>query len=101
MRQADIARLDTADLLARVMPDLRELLGISGDPVFTRHTFWPKAIPQYNLGHERFLDPLARWEGRHPGLFIGGNARDGISMPDCLRSGTELARKTGEFVTKL
>jgi len=31
----------------------------------------------------------------------GGNARDGISLPDCLKSGTELARKTGEFVAKL
>jgi oxygen-dependent protoporphyrinogen oxidase len=101
MRQAEIARLDTAALVARVMPDLAELLGVSGDPVFTHHTFWPRAIPQYNLGHERFLDPLARWEGKHPGLFIGGNARDGISLPDCLKSGSELARKTGEFVAKL
>jgi oxygen-dependent protoporphyrinogen oxidase len=101
MRQAEIARLDTAALVARVMPDLRELLGVDGDPVFTHHTFWPRAIPQYNLGHERFLDPLARWEGKHPGLFIGGNARDGISLPDCLKSGTELARKTAEFVAKL
>lgn len=101
MRQPEIGRLDTPALVARVMPDLRELLGVTGEPVFTHHTFWPKAIPQYNLGHERFLDPLVRWETKHPGLFIGGNARDGISLPDCLKSGTELARKTGEFVTKL
>lgn len=100
MRQPEIGRLDTAALLARVMPDLRELLGVTGEPVFTHHTFWPKAIPQYNLGHERFLDPLVRFEGKHPGLFIGGNARDGISLPDCLKSGTELARKAGEFVAK-
>ncbi|SDR65398.1 protoporphyrinogen oxidase [Opitutus sp. GAS368] len=101
MRQPETGRLDTATLLARVLPDLRELLGVTGDPVFTHHTFWPKAIPQYNLGHERFLEPLARCEVQHKGLFIGGNARDGISLPDCLKSGAELARKTGEFVTKL
>lgn len=101
MRQPEIGRLDTASLLARVLPDLRELLGITGEPVFTDHTFWPKAIPQYNLGHERFLEPLSRFDGRHAGLFIGGNARDGISLPDCLKSGTELARKADEFVTKL
>ncbi len=101
MRQPETGRLATPQLLARVLPDLRDLLGVTGDPVFTHHTFWPKAIPQYNLGHERFLEPLTRCEAKHPGLFIGGNARDGISLPDCLKSGTELARKTGEFVAKL
>ncbi len=101
MRQPETGRLDTATLLARVLPDLRELLGVTGEPVFSHHTFWPRAIPQYNLGHERFLDPLVRCENAHPGLFIGGNARDGISLPDCLKSGTELARKTGDFVSKL
>jgi oxygen-dependent protoporphyrinogen oxidase len=98
MRQPDIGRLATAPLLARLLPDLRDLLGLKGEPTFVRHTFWPRAIPQYNLGHERFLEPLARCETHHPGLFIGGNCRDGISLPDCLKSGTELARKTGEFL---
>jgi oxygen-dependent protoporphyrinogen oxidase len=101
MRQPETGRLDAAALLARVQPDLRELLGVTGDPVFTHHTFWPKAIPQYNLGHERFLEPLTRIETRHPGLFIGSNARDGISLPDCIKSGAEAARKTGEFAAKL
>lgn len=101
MRQPEIGRLDTTALVARVLPDLGELLGVTGEPVFTHHTFWPRAIPQYNLGHERFLDPLARCEQQHAGLFIGGNARDGISLPDCLKSGTELGRKAGEFVAKL
>ncbi len=98
MRQSEAGRLATPDLLQRVLPDLRDLLGVSGDPVFTHHTFWPRAIPQYNLGHERFLEPLVRCETQNPGLFIGGNCRDGISLPDCLKSGAELARKTGEFV---
>jgi len=97
-RQPETGRLSTAALLARVLPDLRDLLGVTGEPAFVHHTFWPRAIPQYNLGHERFLEPLARCENLHAGLFIGGNARDGISLPDCMKSGTELARKTGEFL---
>ena len=97
MRQPETGRLATAALLARVLPDLRELLGVSGEPVFLHHTFWPRAIPQYNLGHERFLDPLIRCEARHPGLFIGGNARDGISLPDCVKSGARLAQAALEY----
>jgi oxygen-dependent protoporphyrinogen oxidase len=100
MRQPDTGRLDTPALLARVLPDLRELLGITGDPVFTHHTSWPKAIPQYNVGHERFQEPLAQCENRYRGLFIGGNARDGISLPDCVKSGGRIAQQALEFVAK-
>lgn len=96
-RQPETARLAPALLLNRVLPDLRELLGITGEPVFTHHTFWPKAIPQYNIGHERFLEPMTRCEVDHPGLFIGGNVRDGISLPDCIKSGNALAAKVTDF----
>ncbi|HEY4247886.1 MAG TPA: protoporphyrinogen oxidase [Lacunisphaera sp.] len=97
-RQPETARLAPDLLLNRVLPDLRELLGITGDPVFTHQTFWPKAIPQYNIGHERFLEPMTRCEDDHPGLFIGGNARDGISLSDCIKSGHALAAKAADFV---
>ncbi len=98
-RQPETARLAPALLLNRVLPDLCTLLGITGDPAFTHHTFWSKAIPQYNIGHERFLEPMARCEIDHPGLFIGGNARDGISLPDCIKSGHALAAKAADFAS--
>jgi len=101
MRQPDAGRLPTPELLARVMPDLRELLGITGEPVFTHHSFWPKAIPQYNVGHERFLEPITQCENRHDGLFIGGNSRDGISLPDCVRGGQKLAQRAAEWAARL
>ena len=101
MRQPDAGRLATPELLAKVLPDLRELLGITADPVFTHHTFWPKAIPQYNIGHERFLEPLTQCENRYDGLFIGGNARDGISLPDCVRSGQKLAKRAAEYAARM
>jgi oxygen-dependent protoporphyrinogen oxidase len=101
MRQPENARLNTAALLQRIAPDLRDLVGASGEPAFVKHSFWPKAIPQYNLGHERFLDPMVRCEKDNPGLFIGGNVRDGISLPDCLKSGERLAKAAQEFAAKL
>jgi len=100
-RQPENARLNTPALLLRIAPDLRDLVGASGEPAFIRHTAWPKAIPQYNLGHERFLEPMARCEQDHPGLFIGGNVRDGISLPDCLKAGERLAKAAQEFAGKL
>jgi oxygen-dependent protoporphyrinogen oxidase len=92
-RQPEIARLDADKLLVAVDRDLRELLGVSGEPVFQRHTFWPRAIPQYNLGYGRYLDAMAAVENAHPGFFLGGQARDGIALPACLAAGEKLAQR--------
>jgi oxygen-dependent protoporphyrinogen oxidase len=94
-RQPELARLPAEKLLAAVERDLRELLGVSGAPVFRRHTFWPRAIPQYNLGHEQHLEAMAAAERAHRGLFIGGQARDGIALPDCIAAGQRLALAAG------
>lgn len=92
-RRPDLARLPTAELLAAVQPDLHELLGIRGNPVFQRHTFWPRAIPQYNLGYQQHLETMAAAERMHRGLFIGGQARDGIALPACVAAGEKLAAR--------
>lgn len=91
LRQPESARLEPDALLARITPDLRDLVGAEGAPVFVRRTFWPRAIPQYIPGYGRWLDQMTELENRHAGLFIGGNARDGISVPDCIKSGNRLA----------
>jgi oxygen-dependent protoporphyrinogen oxidase len=95
-RQPSLGRLPTAELLATIMPDLRALLGVSGEPVFQRHTFWPRAIPQYNLGYESHLETIAKAERAHRGLHIGGQARDGISLPACIGAGERLARAASD-----
>jgi len=91
--QPGIAMLPEGELVERACSDLRLLVGAHGRPAFVRHTLWPRAIPQYNLGHGRHLEAMAECERRHPGLFIGGNVRDGISLPDCLLSGVSLANR--------
>ncbi|HVU34728.1 MAG TPA: protoporphyrinogen oxidase [Opitutaceae bacterium] len=93
MRQPEIARLSPEKMLAAVERDLRELLGVSGAPVFQRHSFWPRAIPQYNLGYERYLEAMATAERSYPGLHIGGQCRDGIAVPACLAAGEKLASR--------
>jgi len=89
----DLAALSSDDLLSTVMGELRELLGVTGEPVFERVNVWPRAIPQYNLGHDRFLDEIATCEQMYGGLFIGGQARNGIALPNCLRAGLTLGEK--------
>jgi protoporphyrinogen/coproporphyrinogen III oxidase len=92
-RQPEIARMPVDRILATVERDLRELLGVTGAPVFRQHTFWPRAIPQYNLGYESHLETMASAERAHHGLYLGGQARDGIALPACIAAGETLAAR--------
>ncbi|MEX2045457.1 MAG: protoporphyrinogen oxidase [Opitutus sp.] len=92
-RNRELARLPADRILAAVERDLRELIGVTGSPVFQRHAFWPRAIPQYNLGYEIHLETMAAAERAHRGLLIGGQARDGIALPACIAAGEKLAAR--------
>jgi protoporphyrinogen/coproporphyrinogen III oxidase len=91
--QPGIAKLPKAELVELVRKDLRGLLGAEGKPAVVRHTLWKRAIPQYDMGYGRHLEAFSECERDHPGLYLGGNARDGISLPDCILSGSSLAKR--------
>lgn len=93
MRQPELAKLDTDALLAAIGQDLRDLVGVDSAPLFVRHSYWPRAIPQYTIGYERFLGEIERLEAATRGLHVGGNVRDGISLQDCIKAGERLARR--------
>ncbi len=89
---------DDAALLSAVQAELRMAQQIKEAPVFTQVVRWPRAIPQYMLGH---LGRVARIEERlkqHPGLFLGGNVYHGVAMNDCTEQAEILADKVSEFV---
>ena len=95
-RQPQLARLEDGELLALVRAELGRYLFIEAQPVYVHVQRWPRAIPQYTIGYQRFKDVFAAVEAAAPGLFIGGNARDGISLANCIESGRRLAREVTE-----
>lgn len=80
-------------LLATVRGELGQTLRIQRPPRFHQIVRWPRAIPQYHLGH---LDRVAWIDERlqgHPGLFVGGNAYRGVAINDCVEQAGILAGK--------
>lgn len=98
MREPELAGLDDRELLRVVQQELSRLLGVRAEPVYARLKRWPRAIPQYALGYERHLTAMRDVEIAAPGLFIGGNARDGISLANCIEAGSRLAKAVGHFL---
>lgn len=97
-RDADFVQSDPQTLTARVLDDLRVLLGTQGEPTFRAVQVWPKAIPQYVLGYGRFKDIAEETEHRNPGLVLAGTYRDGVALGDAINSGEQAAIRAVGFL---
>jgi oxygen-dependent protoporphyrinogen oxidase len=82
----DCARASESESVALATGQLADLLGLRGEPVFTSATHWPRAIPQYDVGHGDFIGALERMEQRWQGLHFCANYRGGPGLSDCLDS---------------
>jgi oxygen-dependent protoporphyrinogen oxidase len=80
-------------LAAAVQEDLGRALGVRGEPLARVVRRWPRAIPQYERGHGRFVALQSELERDLPGLHLAGNYLHGISVPDCVRNATALAER--------
>jgi protoporphyrinogen/coproporphyrinogen III oxidase len=97
-RQPELAFLPPEKLVELVCEDLRELLGVRGQPVFQHVTLYPKAIPQYNVGYGRFKDLLGEIENKAAGLFFAGHFRNGVSLGDSIVAGCDAAEHLENFL---
>ena len=93
VRNPDLAHADQPTITARVMDDLRALLGAKGEPTFREFHLWPKAIPQYDLTYGRFKDIMDEAERRNPGFALAGSYREGVALGDAIASGEEAAAR--------
>lgn len=85
--------LDDDALHRRFLEDLDRALGLGGEPVFRHLRRWPRAIPQYEVGHGRFVDAVREIEEALPGLYVGSSFLGGVSVPDCIERATGLAER--------
>jgi len=92
-RKPELAMLDDDKIVNMVMKELSDILKITSDPDFVRIFRWPKAIPQYLIGHHRKLQQLDEQLQNHKGLYLTGNAYRGVSVNDCIANNLLLAEK--------
>ena len=98
-RYPELAGLSSDELVKLTCADLATLLGVNGKPVFQHTAFYPRAIPQYNLGYGKFKEGISQIESTAPGLFFAGHFRDGVSLGDSIVSGSNVAERVKSFLT--
>ena len=88
-----ILQSDDGALVAGTRDELRQALGVTAEPVLTRVSRWPKAMPQYHVGHGGRVETIERCAAAIPGLHLAGGAFRGVGIADCVRSGEAAAEQ--------
>jgi oxygen-dependent protoporphyrinogen oxidase len=89
----DVVDWDDDRLANAVRSELRLAQQVEAAPVFRQIIRWPRAIPQYHVGHARRVELIDDRATRWPGLFLGGNAYRGVAMNDCVEQSSQLAER--------
>jgi oxygen-dependent protoporphyrinogen oxidase len=92
-RIPETTRQSDADVIAMVVREHEQILGARGVPAMTHITRWNQAIPQYTAGHAQRMAAPDQLESTHPGLFLLGNYRDGLSVEKCWDKGIALGER--------
>jgi oxygen-dependent protoporphyrinogen oxidase len=88
-----IAKLQPEQLASVVHREISPLLSITNEPVFFNVTTWPRALPQYNLGHADRLSAITKLLARFPGIWLTGNYLRGPSIGSCVEQAVVVAEE--------
>jgi protoporphyrinogen/coproporphyrinogen III oxidase len=81
------------ELVAALVDDLRDMMGLHGPPTAVRVSRWERSFPQPRPGH---LDAVASAERalveRAPGLTMAGAWQLGVGIPACIRTADRAVR---------
>ena len=97
-RDPEVLKMADEEVVSLVRRELREILGLSETPLFSRIYRWPASMAQFVVGH---ADRTRRIQSRIaglPGLSLAGNYFSGIGISDCIRSGKSAAERALQFL---
>ncbi len=90
------ATLRPEELAGLVHQEISPLLSIKNDATFSNVTIWPRALPQYNLGHGDRLAAVEKLRARFPGIWLTGNYLRGPAIGSCVEQALAVAEAVAE-----
>jgi oxygen-dependent protoporphyrinogen oxidase len=76
-----------------VLDELHRIVGFSARPAFAHIFRWPRSMAQYAVGHQQRMAEVKERLAAVPGMYLAGNAYEGIGIPDCIRTGKQAAER--------
>jgi oxygen-dependent protoporphyrinogen oxidase len=99
-RDPEALALSDAELVARSLAAMRPVLGIGGDPLFTRVYRFDRASAQYEVGHLDRITTIDQRLASHSGLFLTGSGFRGVGVPDCITDARATADQAVDWLKR-
>ena len=96
-RAPELATMPDVQLVPLLLKELRKVIRIEGEPLFTTVAHWANTMPQYNVGHRERIQEIETLVSAESSLALAGNAFQGVGIPNCIRTGFLAAEKITEF----
>ena len=80
--------------------ELAAILGIRGEPLWSRVFYWNRGLPRYRARHAEHVAAVRGRLSRLPPLAIAGAGYDGAGVSACVRSGREAARLIAQAMAR-
>jgi oxygen-dependent protoporphyrinogen oxidase len=90
-RHPDRLELDDRTLTRRALEDVRQILGISKEPTYSRVLRPTGGIPQLERNYPALIAWRRKFLAAHPGLHICGFGWEGIGVNDMIKQATRVA----------
>jgi oxygen-dependent protoporphyrinogen oxidase len=89
----EFVRLEEKAIAQIVEAEMAAVLGINGPSIERLVWKFPKALPQFNVGHAQTAAGIRQAVKGLPGLFLAGNYLEGRSLGDCVEIGSRTAQE--------
>lgn len=94
-------RLDDSELSEAMVGELGSFLGSAAAPSAWRVSRWPRAFPQYGVGHGELVASVkGAVRKAFANVELAGSAYGGVGVPACIASGRAAARAVLERVER-
>lgn len=81
------------EIVEAMHQELSQLMGFEAKPATARIARWRRAMAQYPVGHGETVAAVRAKMAETPGIYLSGNAYEGIGVPDCVRLSRDIVRQ--------
>ena len=81
-------------LVAIAREELSRILGLRASPIAHVIARWPRSMAQYTVGHGPKIAEIRQRAAAIGGIYLAGNAYEGIGISDCIRTGRAAKRSS-------
>ncbi|MGY8767275.1 MAG: protoporphyrinogen oxidase [Pirellulales bacterium] len=96
----ELGDLSDEEITSIAQAELGSLIGLTGEPIFSKVTRWTQHMPQYHVGHLDNVQAIELLAAEHSGFELAGNAYRGVGVPQCIYSGEQAAQRATQSLDK-